>query len=171
MALHYFNQVVAQLEWPNLFTYQSRKLEVSSPFLSLITFSILSYLSPKMKSKTYLFGVSIFLNDSQTFRKKRFTKTRVICLSSIEKPKAIPDIGQSHEGDILQRRLAEHNAGLNISTAPRRPLTLIYFEGHIVKEDALRRESYFKTSSGKRTLQIILKQTLNDLGYQQISKI
>ncbi|MBK9106704.1 MAG: GIY-YIG nuclease family protein [Saprospiraceae bacterium] len=65
------------------------------------------------------------------------------------------------------KRVAEHNAGLNTSTAPRRPLTLIYFEGHLVKEDALRRESYFKTSSGKRTLQIILKQTLLDLRYQQ----
>ncbi len=65
------------------------------------------------------------------------------------------------------RRLAEHNAGLNTSTAPRRPLTLIYFEGHLRKEDALRREAYFKTTSGKRTLQIVLKQTLSNLGYQQ----
>ena len=65
------------------------------------------------------------------------------------------------------KRLSEHNAGLNISTAPRRPLSLIYFEGHLTKNDALRRESYFKTTSGKRTLQIILKQTLDDLGYQK----
>lgn len=65
----------------------------------------------------------------------------------------------------VYKRLAEHNAGLNVSTSPRRPLKLIYFEGHLVKEDALQRESYFKTTSGKRTLQIILKQTLSNLGY------
>lgn len=65
------------------------------------------------------------------------------------------------------RRLEQHNAGMNTSTAPRRPLRLIYFEAHILASDALRRESYFKTSSGKRTLQIILKQTLEDLGYQK----
>ena len=71
-----------------------------------------------------------------------------------------------YTSDIF-KRLAEHNAGLNISTAPRRPLKLIYFEGHLVKDDALQSESYFKTTSGKRTLQIILKQTLEDLGYQK----
>ncbi|MEP6794660.1 MAG: GIY-YIG nuclease family protein [Saprospiraceae bacterium] len=68
--------------------------------------------------------------------------------------------------DVYQR-LEQHNSGLNTSTAPRRPLRLIYFEAHILASDALRRESYFKTSSGKRTLQIILKQTLEDLGYQR----
>ena len=67
----------------------------------------------------------------------------------------------------VYRRLEQHNAGLNTSTAPRRPFRLIYFEAHILAADALRRESYFKTSSGKRTLQIILKQTLDDLGYQR----
>ncbi len=63
------------------------------------------------------------------------------------------------------RRLQQHNDGTNISTACRRPLRLIYYEAHLYKEDALRRESYFKTSSGKKTLQIILKQTLENLGY------
>jgi putative endonuclease len=67
----------------------------------------------------------------------------------------------------VYHRLEQHNAGLNISTVSRRPLRLIYFEAHIHAEDALRRESYFKTTSGKRTLQIVLKQTLEDLGYKQ----
>jgi putative endonuclease len=67
----------------------------------------------------------------------------------------------------VYKRFEQHNAGLNISTKHRRPLRLIYFEAHLVQKDALRRESYFKTSSGKRTLQIILKQTLVDLGYQR----
>lgn len=67
------------------------------------------------------------------------------------------------------KRLAEHNAGLNTSTAPRRPFRLIYFEGHLHKEDALRRESYFKSTSGKRTLQIILKKVLAEVGYKSKS--
>ncbi len=67
----------------------------------------------------------------------------------------------------VYRRLEQHNAGMNTSTAQRRPFRLIYFEAHILAADALRRESYFKTSSGKRTLQIVLKQTLEELGYQK----
>jgi len=65
------------------------------------------------------------------------------------------------------KRLQQHNEGMNTSTACRRPLRLIYYEAHLHKEDALRRESYFKSTSGKRTLQIVLKQTLEDLGYKK----
>ncbi len=36
----------------------------------------------------------------------------------------------------LERRVAEHNGGKNKSTSSRRPLQLIYFEGHLSKEDA-----------------------------------
>ena len=68
--------------------------------------------------------------------------------------------------DVI-RRLDQHNTGMNISTASRRPLRLIYFEAHLHADDALRRESYFKSTSGKRTLQIVLKQTLEDLGYKK----
>ena len=64
------------------------------------------------------------------------------------------------------KRLKEHEDGENISTANRRPLRLIYYEAHLNKADALRRESYFKSTSGKRTLQIILKDVLSELGYQ-----
>jgi putative endonuclease len=68
--------------------------------------------------------------------------------------------------DDVYRRLEEHNAGKNISTSNRTPLQLIYFEAHILKEDALRREAYFKTTAGKRTLRIVLKNTLVKLGYK-----
>ncbi len=60
----------------------------------------------------------------------------------------------------LERRVQEHNEGKNISTAQRRPLKLIYYEAHLTKEDALRRESYFKTTSGKRTLKLMLRSSL-----------
>lgn len=60
----------------------------------------------------------------------------------------------------VQRRLIEHNAGRNVSTAKRRPLQLIYYEAHLSKIDALRRENYFKTSKGKTTLRMIMKVAL-----------
>lgn len=61
----------------------------------------------------------------------------------------------------LERRIKEHERGKNISTNSRLPVKLIYFEGHLSKEDALRRESYFKTTKGKTTLRQILKEYLN----------
>ena len=65
----------------------------------------------------------------------------------------------------LEKRVEAHNQGLNKSTRPRRPLKLIYFEGHTQRADALRREAYFKTTSGKRTLKIMLKDVLDELEY------
>jgi len=62
----------------------------------------------------------------------------------------------------LYRRLSEHQQGKNISTSKRLPVELIYFEGHRSKEDAVRRESYFKTVKGKTTLKQILREYLLD---------
>jgi len=61
--------------------------------------------------------------------------------------------------DIL-KRVEDHNEGKNESTRARRPLDLLYYEAHTSKEDALRREHYFKTSKGKTTLRLILKEAL-----------
>lgn len=61
----------------------------------------------------------------------------------------------------INQRLDEHNAGKNVSTKLRRPLSLIYCEGHTSKSDALRRERYFKTTKGKATLKQILKDALS----------
>jgi len=60
----------------------------------------------------------------------------------------------------LKRRMQQHQRGENTSTAKRLPLKLLYFEGHRSKEDALRREKYFKTTKGKVTLRQILKNAL-----------
>lgn len=60
----------------------------------------------------------------------------------------------------LKRRLAEHQAGSSASTAPRRPFKLVFCEYYLSKEDALRREKYLKTSSGKRTVRLMLKDSL-----------
>ncbi len=61
------------------------------------------------------------------------------------------------------KRLTQHNKNKNISTKSRTPFDLIYYEAHLNKKDALRRESYFKTSSGKRTLRQMLRDSLENL--------
>ena len=60
----------------------------------------------------------------------------------------------------VMKRLAGHNSGHNTSTKPRRPFELIYYEAHSSKEDAFRREAYFKTTKGKSTLRQMLRTTL-----------
>ena len=60
-------------------------------------------------------------------------------------------------------RLKQHNDKQNVSTKGRTPFDLLYYEAHLNKLDALRRESYFITSSYKRTLRKMLKCSLNDL--------
>lgn len=60
----------------------------------------------------------------------------------------------------IKKRLADHNAVRNTSTKPRRLFKLIYYEAHLNKYDALRREAYFKTTKGKSTLKQMLRTTL-----------
>jgi putative endonuclease len=57
----------------------------------------------------------------------------------------------------LKKRLNEHNKGLVVSTAPRRPLELIYYEACLNERDAIARERYFKTGFGRRLLRNRLK--------------
>jgi len=57
----------------------------------------------------------------------------------------------------LERRLLEHNQGLEISTKSRIPFELIYYEWCIDKKDAIRREKYLKSGWGKRYLKLRLK--------------
>jgi putative endonuclease len=52
----------------------------------------------------------------------------------------------------IERRLGEHNAGETKSTRPYRPYELIYFEEVNTREEARKREKYFKTSAGRRFL-------------------
>ena len=52
----------------------------------------------------------------------------------------------------LRRRFLEHQKGKNISTAPRRPFSLIYYEAGLSYTDAKRREGYMKTTDGRRFL-------------------
>ena len=60
------------------------------------------------------------------------------------------------------RRLVEHNTGKNPSTARRGQFDLIYFEGHLNKMDALRRERYLKTNQGHRSLKQMIREQLSE---------
>ena len=52
----------------------------------------------------------------------------------------------------LKARLDQHQKGLVSSTVYRRPLKLIYYEACLNKNDAIKREKYFKTGFGRRFL-------------------
>jgi putative endonuclease len=52
----------------------------------------------------------------------------------------------------LRARLQKHNAGAVRSTACRRPLRLVYYEGCLSTDDARRRERYLKSGRGGRYL-------------------
>ena len=60
----------------------------------------------------------------------------------------------------LKLRFEQHQKGLIESTRDRRPLKLIYFEGCLNQQDALRREKYLKTFYGKMFLHNRLKSYL-----------
>jgi putative endonuclease len=50
----------------------------------------------------------------------------------------------------LRKRLKEHNDGKNASTKHRVPFELIYYEAYTHKLDALGRETFLKSGSGKQ---------------------
>ena len=57
----------------------------------------------------------------------------------------------------LRKRLKEHNSGKSFSTRPRLPFKLIYCEVCLNKEDAERREHFFKQTKGRRFITKRLK--------------
>ncbi|MFA5144038.1 MAG: GIY-YIG nuclease family protein [Candidatus Omnitrophota bacterium] len=62
----------------------------------------------------------------------------------------------------VDKRCEEHASGKTPSTSPRRPFKLIYYEAHLSKKDALRRESYFKSTKGRTALRQILRDSLSE---------
>lgn len=57
----------------------------------------------------------------------------------------------------LKNRLTQHQKGEVESTRHRRPLDLIFYEAFKGKEDAQRREKYFKTEKGKSSLKQMIR--------------
>lgn len=70
--------------------------------------------------------------------------------------------GQLYVGytEDVEARLKRHNAGEVQSTKPYRPWDLIYYEVFASKKDAKQREQYLKTTKGRRTLRLMLQDTL-----------
>ena len=60
----------------------------------------------------------------------------------------------------LKQRLTDHFHGNSPATKLRRPFKLIFCEYFFSKEDASRREGYFKTNPGKKSLKLILRKSL-----------
>ena len=60
----------------------------------------------------------------------------------------------------LKRRVREHQNGGNKTTKKYLPVSLIFYEAFYAKNDAIRREAYFKTTKGKTTLRIMLRESL-----------
>jgi putative endonuclease len=63
----------------------------------------------------------------------------------------------------LHERLTSHIFGNSQATEFRRPFILLFCEYYLSKHDATRREKYFKTTVGKKTLRLMLKESLNEL--------
>lgn len=68
----------------------------------------------------------------------------------------------------LRTRFLEHQSGQVLSTKSRTPFKLIYCEAYLLKEDALKREQYLKTSMGKRVLKKQLSSFLKMLKSDKI---
>jgi putative endonuclease len=60
----------------------------------------------------------------------------------------------------LKRRIGEHQSGRGFSTVRLGCFDLIFYESFLNKADALRREGYFKTTKGKKSLKLILRESL-----------
>jgi putative endonuclease len=57
----------------------------------------------------------------------------------------------------VQRRLAYHNLGINVSTKPRRPFKLVYYEEFSDKKSAQKRERQIKSYKGGEAFKGLLK--------------
>jgi putative endonuclease len=57
--------------------------------------------------------------------------------------------GHCHD---LEKRISQHNSGMTTSTRPYIPLVLVYFERFDNEQEAIAREKYFKTATGRRFL-------------------
>jgi putative endonuclease len=57
----------------------------------------------------------------------------------------------------LRKRFDEHATGRSFATSHRRPWRLIYYEAYLNQDDALGREGYLKSGSGRRFLKAQLR--------------
>ncbi len=55
------------------------------------------------------------------------------------------------------KRIKEHNKGVNKFTKENRPYKLIYYEKYLCHKDALNREKFYKTGFGKYIKKAIIE--------------
>ena len=59
-------------------------------------------------------------------------------------------------GQLPEKRLYQHNIGMNKWTGENGPFKLVYFESSICKTDALMRENFYKTGFGRKIRGLII---------------
>ncbi len=62
----------------------------------------------------------------------------------------------------VKRRIVEHKQGKCNTTKKYLPIKTIFCEIFINKKDALRREKYFKSTKGRTTLRLMLREYLKE---------
>jgi len=62
----------------------------------------------------------------------------------------------------LRNRIAKHKSGGVHTTKRMGKIELIFYEAYKSEKDARRREKYFKTTKGKRSLRLMLKGSLKE---------
>jgi putative endonuclease len=67
----------------------------------------------------------------------------------------------------LRKRIQEHKEGFSFATSFRGPWRLIYYEAYLNQEDALGRERYLKSGSGRRFLKAQLRHYLAERASQK----
>ena len=64
----------------------------------------------------------------------------------------------------LKRRIEEHASGKSHTTSRLGEPKLIFYEAFAAKDDAVRRENYFKTAKGKKALRLIVRDSISLTG-------
>ncbi len=54
--------------------------------------------------------------------------------------------------EFLEERLAEHNSGKTKPNKAYLPFDIAYYESFVSREEAIKREKYFKSAAGRRYL-------------------
>ncbi|MCF7872790.1 MAG: GIY-YIG nuclease family protein [Candidatus Omnitrophica bacterium] len=63
----------------------------------------------------------------------------------------------------MKRRSTQHLRGNGHTTSRFKSLQQIFYEWYLSNKDARRREKYLKTSKGKKTLRLMLKESLKEM--------
>jgi putative endonuclease len=58
-------------------------------------------------------------------------------------------------GQLPEKRLHQHNIGLNKWTSENGPFDLVYFESYSCKKDARMREDFYKSGFGRKIRDLI----------------